>query len=415
MRFADDQRIDGARCHQDIVETRPRRRSPLHQAQCHHRRTAGDRLEERGPVVTAERPAAAELPPPGTCRVDPERSTVSYSGRHLLGLGTVHATFKVSSSVLQVADPVTASTVEVTVDAGSFRSDKARRDKDVRSATFLDVTTYPEIAFRSESLRPDGDGWVLAGSVTAHGTRAGGGAHRAGHAGEREHARAGPSRAPRPLRLRSHQGQGHSRALPRSGPRRGRGPARAEVRGTDPGSTRATGSVPESTLSEAGRQPTSGPVVMPAGSDSGLSLGSSGRGRLKVVNRWPGETGYTLIEASHPVDGPIIRDHVHHRHDETFVVLDGHYRVRIGADVVEAGPGDTIYLPRGTPHTYVNRGPGPARILNIISPADGVELLADLGALSGATVSEAEMTHLMARHHTVPVAPLPGWQPGPAR
>lgn len=121
--------------------------------------------------MTADRAASAGLPRPGSYRVDPERSTVSYSGRHMFGLGTVHATFTISSGVLQVADPVTASTVEVTVDASSFRSGKARRDKDVRSAMLLDAASYPEIGFVSESLRTDGDGWVADGNVTAHGNR----------------------------------------------------------------------------------------------------------------------------------------------------------------------------------------------------------------------------------------------------
>jgi polyisoprenoid-binding protein YceI len=121
--------------------------------------------------VTAQSAAPAELPRGGTYRVDPERSTVSYSGRHIFGLGAVHATFTISSGLLRVADPITASTAEVTVDASSFRSDKARRDKDVRSRMLLNAATYPEITFVSDSLRQDGVGWVLTGAVTAHGTR----------------------------------------------------------------------------------------------------------------------------------------------------------------------------------------------------------------------------------------------------
>ncbi len=156
------------------------------------------------------------------------------------------------------------------------------------------------------------------------------------------------------------------------------------------------------------------PAVILAGDGSGALLGSSGRGRLKVLNRWPGESGYALIEASHPAGEPMIRDHIHTRHDETFVVLEGQYDIRLGDDIVEAGPGDTVYVPRGTPHTYNNRGPGAARILNIISPGSGVALLAELGARA-APLSEYEMTQLQARHHTVPVAPLPAWPRPPRR
>ena len=112
-----------------------------------------------------------EMPDVGTYRIDPERSTLSYSGRHMFGLGVVHATFAIDSGEVRVADPLTASAVTVTVDAGSFHSDSAKRDNDVRGAKLLDVATYPTITFASDRLRQDGDkGWRLSGSVTAHGT-----------------------------------------------------------------------------------------------------------------------------------------------------------------------------------------------------------------------------------------------------
>ncbi|HEX7460966.1 MAG TPA: YceI family protein [Dermatophilaceae bacterium] len=122
--------------------------------------------------MTASSLASVEVPRPGTYRIDPQRSTVSYSGRHMFGLGVVHATFAISSGELRVADPSTASTVTVSVDAGSFHSNSAKRDNAVRSATFLDAAAYPEITFASDGLREDGDHWRLTGNVTAHGSTA---------------------------------------------------------------------------------------------------------------------------------------------------------------------------------------------------------------------------------------------------
>ena len=55
------------------------------------------------------------------------------------------------------------------IDAGSFHSSSARRDKDVLSAGLLDAATYPDIIFASTGLRAEGAGWVLTGAVTAHG------------------------------------------------------------------------------------------------------------------------------------------------------------------------------------------------------------------------------------------------------
>jgi len=151
------------------------------------------------------------------------------------------------------------------------------------------------------------------------------------------------------------------------------------------------------------------PVVVRHQTTDGVPLGSSGRARLKLYNQPPDETGYALIEGSHQAGEPRIRDHVHARHEETFLVLEGEYRIRLGNEIVVASGGDYIFVPRGTPHTYRNVGPETARMLNIMSPADGVELLVELGALAGATVGEEVLTEVHARHFAVLVNPLTGW------
>ena len=119
--------------------------------------------------MTAEHATPVHAPPVGGYRIDTQRSQISYTGRHMFGLGVVHATFAISSGQVHVADPLTSSSVAVTMDASSFQSNSAKRDRDVRSATLLDVATHPDITFRSETLRPDADNWRLIGIVTAHG------------------------------------------------------------------------------------------------------------------------------------------------------------------------------------------------------------------------------------------------------
>lgn len=120
--------------------------------------------------MTAPYETSVQAPPLGSYRIDPQRSHVSYAGRHMFGLGVVHATFAIRSGELHVPDPPTGSSVVVTVDAGSFTSNNARRDKDVRSASLLDVAAHPDITFVSHAVRRGGDGWRVTGTVTAHGT-----------------------------------------------------------------------------------------------------------------------------------------------------------------------------------------------------------------------------------------------------
>jgi quercetin dioxygenase-like cupin family protein len=61
--------------------------------------------------------------------------------------------------------------------------------------------------------------------------------------------------------------------------------------------------------------------------------------------------------------------HTHHKEDEYSYVLEGRFGVQLGDDVLEAGPGDLLFKPRGVPHAFWNAGDEPARLLELISPA----------------------------------------------
>ena len=59
--------------------------------------------------------------------------------------------------------------------------------------------------------------------------------------------------------------------------------------------------------------------------------------------------------------------HVHHSDDEAWYVLEGALRVQVGADEVEARAGSAVFVPRGTPHSYWNPGPGRVRYLLVMT------------------------------------------------
>jgi len=113
--------------------------------------------------------AASGLPSPGTYRLDPDASRIHYVGRHLFGAGTVRASFAATRGELGLAGTIAGSRVSVTVDAASFTSGNARRDRDVRGRRLLDAATYPDITFECDRWRSVGGRWVAGGTVTAHG------------------------------------------------------------------------------------------------------------------------------------------------------------------------------------------------------------------------------------------------------
>lgn len=118
---------------------------------------------------TASAPGPAATPAPGTYRLDPSRSTVHADAKAMFGLLTVRGTFGLlDGDVIITADPANSS-VRATIDAASYSSGNATRDKDVISPTLLDAPAYPQITFTGEGARPQGSGWVAPGLVTAHG------------------------------------------------------------------------------------------------------------------------------------------------------------------------------------------------------------------------------------------------------
>lgn len=62
-----------------------------------------------------------------------------------------------------------------------------------------------------------------------------------------------------------------------------------------------------------------------------------------------------------PGDGPPI--HTHRDEDESWYVLSGHLRFRLGDDLHEAPQGTFVFVPRGAVHAFQNIGLGPARVL----------------------------------------------------
>jgi quercetin dioxygenase-like cupin family protein len=68
-----------------------------------------------------------------------------------------------------------------------------------------------------------------------------------------------------------------------------------------------------------------------------------------------------------PGDGP--PQHLHEAQDESWYVLAGELRFKLGEQMHTAGAGSFLFAPRGTPHSFKNVGAEPARILVLFTPA----------------------------------------------
>lgn len=70
--------------------------------------------------------------------------------------------------------------------------------------------------------------------------------------------------------------------------------------------------------------------------------------------------------------------HIHANEDETFVMLSGTCMVWIEGNETSVGPGESIFIPRGTDHTFKVTGDEPSRHLVILTPGGFEGFFADM-------------------------------------
>lgn len=90
------------------------------------------------------------------------------------------------------------------------------------------------------------------------------------------------------------------------------------------------------------------------------------------------QDAFTLIECELMAGfGP--PPHIHHNEEEGFYVLSGVVAVTCGERSWTATPGTFALLPRGIPHSFRVSEAGPAKLLQITSPAQFERFAAEMG------------------------------------
>ncbi len=108
------------------------------------------------------------------------------------------------------------------------------------------------------------------------------------------------------------------------------------------------------------------PILTPAGAGEKLNV----LGNPVVIRIHGRDTNGTIsvIESYDPPGGGT-PPHIHHREDETFQIIEGDFEFTVAAQKLTARVGDTVFAPRGIPHSYRNIGPQTGRLLCAITPA----------------------------------------------
>lgn len=96
--------------------------------------------------------------------------------------------------------------------------------------------------------------------------------------------------------------------------------------------------------------------------------------------------------------------HIHDGHDETFVVIDGRMRFRVGDQFHTAVPGETMFASRRLAHGFSNPFDEPARYVAILTPSGYEQYFARVAEHVGRTgemPGPARTQELMSEHSTV--------------
>jgi quercetin dioxygenase-like cupin family protein len=137
----------------------------------------------------------------------------------------------------------------------------------------------------------------------------------------------------------------------------------------------------------------------PLGPDDGevvplLALG------VRFLIDWETTGGrFNLVEHPLPPRALGAPVHTHRNEDEYSYVLEGRIGVQLGDEVLEAGPGELVFKPRGVPHAFWNAGDEPARLLELISPGGFENYFREMAPLlAAADPDEAAFGAVLARY-----------------
>jgi quercetin dioxygenase-like cupin family protein len=74
----------------------------------------------------------------------------------------------------------------------------------------------------------------------------------------------------------------------------------------------------------------------------------------------------TFEDHTPPLAGPPL--HSHRYQDEWWYILEGRYRFQVDGEIIVAGPGDTVFAPKGSRHAFQNIGTDTGTTLTTVVP-----------------------------------------------
>jgi polyisoprenoid-binding protein YceI len=120
-------------------------------------------------VAATRRVAELEAPLDGTYDIDPSHTDAGFVVRHLM-VSKVRGSFENVSGTIVIAEDPFESELDVTIETASVATGDEQRDAHLRSPDFLDVEQFPQMTYRSRTVRQAGpERFIVEGDLTVHG------------------------------------------------------------------------------------------------------------------------------------------------------------------------------------------------------------------------------------------------------
>lgn len=117
-----------------------------------------------------------------------------------------------------------------------------------------------------------------------------------------------------------------------------------------------------------------------------------------------------MFEFTVPAGAKVPVPHYHRAYDETIYGVAGLLTFTVDGKVVEIGPGQSFFIPRGAVHGFNNLKPTEARALAVITPALlGPEFFREAAAIvnAGGPPDVEQLKAVLLKHGLVPVPSVP--------
>ncbi len=106
-------------------------------------------------------------------------------------------------------------------------------------------------------------------------------------------------------------------------------------------------------------------------------------------------------------NGPPI--HIHHNEDEVIHVTQGEYEMWLDGTISRLKPGQSIFLPRGVPHTFHIISEVPGRNVTVLTPGGFEQFFPDVAARNLRIPQDAGAMAELSDRYGITFLGLPEW------